>query len=226
MSEISPEIIQYKIFGERHTATNAMNAFLKSNFHSHSAGFEFLGWKHRRAPSKVEWKKVNYKQTLFLFMVRNPYDWVLSMHRDPYCAHQPDLINLTFSNFVKHPIEDYENVLKMWNEKNEGYIRMCFDVPRGCIVRQEDLLKEPNQIYSKLKKYLLPKKTYYHNDKYRTGLGEIDMPLDSLLEQNACMPMSVLKMIEKTADRNIMAFLDYPFREITQESDKLDGARM
>jgi len=207
------DINQYKIFGERHTATNAINSFIKSNFDSASTGYRFLGWKHRRAPRDCEWQKVNVEQILFIFMVRNPYDWVLSMFRDPYSYNQPELGNMSLAEFVSHPIEDYENVIQMWNEKNSGFIRMCFEVPHSFIARQEDLLINQHSIYDKLKEFLPAKEVFFPNERYVNGRGEIDKLLLSMQEEQADIPQSVIELIDSCIDNEIMAFLDYPLRE-------------
>jgi len=44
------QIDQIKIFGERHTATNALTKFINQNFNVACRGYDFLVLKHRRAP--------------------------------------------------------------------------------------------------------------------------------------------------------------------------------
>ena len=163
-----------KVFGERHTATNALQAFLTQNFDTFCYYYSFLGWKHRRAPKQREWKRINYTDTLFIFTVRDPYTWVEAMYREPYNYHHPQLSEFPFDRFLTHPIEDYENVLQMWNEKYEGYLRMSEEVPNSLIVRMEDFVADQKGIYDLAAPYLVAKGEFQAYNKYASGTGVSD----------------------------------------------------
>ena len=166
--------MKYKVFGERHTATNAIQVFMSLNFGTDVQNYSFLGWKHRLAPSNSEWQKINYMNTLFIFTVRNPYTWVKSMYKEPYHYHMPQIVQLPFEQFLLHPFEDYENLLKMWNKKYDSYLRMSEEVPWSMFVRMEDFQNNQKEIYNCAKEFLKPKNDNFQPfTRYITGGGEI-----------------------------------------------------
>ena len=110
----------FKVFGERHTGTNAISSFLEKNFNLENKYYEYLGWKHRLAPSHEELKKFNLVDNLFLITFRNPYSWLKAMHKEPYNYNYPQIRELDFLSFLQIPFEDYENVIKMWNQRIEN----------------------------------------------------------------------------------------------------------
>ena len=123
------KIDSIKIFGERHTGTNALNLFIRENFDLTFKHYDFLGWKHRLAPKKSEWVKYDTANTLFIFLFRNPYSWLCSMYREPYYHHYLKINDRPFEEFLKFSIEDYENIICLWNQKNESYYGFLFIDP-------------------------------------------------------------------------------------------------
>ena len=63
--------------------------------------------------------KFNLVDNLFLITFRNPYSWLKAMHRETYNYNYPQIRELDFLSFLQIPFEDYENVIKMWNQKNQ-----------------------------------------------------------------------------------------------------------
>ena len=173
-----PKITQVKIFGERHTATNAITAFIHQNFNAQCRYYDLLGWKHRRAPERAEWSKVNYLETLFIFSVRDPYDWLEAMHREPYYYHQPQITELNFEQFIAHPIEDYENVVKMWNEKYIGYLKMLRETPNAMLIRMEDFIENQQSVFNDLQSYLQNKQDFQAMTRYVSGKGWEDKKME------------------------------------------------
>ena len=70
--------------------------------------------------------------------MRNPYSWLQAMHREPYYDHYPKIKDLSLESFVQFSIEDYENCIAMWNQKNDSYFRMSEEVPNSIIINVED----------------------------------------------------------------------------------------
>jgi len=126
-----------KVFGERHCGTNAIGYFAGKNFNLRFQHYDFLGWKHRLAPKQEEWSKFTVDQCLFIFCLRNPYSWLKAMHREPYYEHYPKIKELSFEQFIQFSIEDYENSITMWNQKNASYLSMAAEVPHAMIVPLE-----------------------------------------------------------------------------------------
>ena len=144
------KINSIKVFGDRHTGTNAIGYFVGKNFNLKFLHYDFLGWKHRLAPKKDEWLKFDVQNCLFIFCIRNPYSWIQAMHREPYYDHYPKIKDLSFQEFVQFSIEDYENCIEMWNQKNDSYFRMSNEVPNSIIVNVEDFHADQNTFHKNL----------------------------------------------------------------------------
>ena len=142
------KIDSVKIFGERHTGTNAINLFIRENFDLTFKYYDFLGWKHRLAPKKSEWVKHDTSNTLFIFLFRNPYAWLRSMYKEPYYHHYLKINDRSFDEFLKFSIEDYENSICLWNQKNESYLRMSTEVKHSLNISIEDFRLDQEHIHS------------------------------------------------------------------------------
>jgi hypothetical protein len=57
---------------------------------------------------------------------------------------------LSFQEFVQFSIEDYENCIEMWNQKNDSYFRMSNEVPNSIIVNVEDFHADQNTFHKNL----------------------------------------------------------------------------
>ena len=140
----------FKIFGERHTGTNALSSFIIENFNIKFLYYDYLGWKHRLAPNETEIQKFATQETIFLFTFRNPYSWLKAMHRDPYYYHYPKITELNFFEFVQFQIEDYENLIMLWNQKNLSYLEMINKVPISMLVKVEDFHNDQQSYFDKI----------------------------------------------------------------------------
>jgi hypothetical protein len=80
-------ITNYTIYGERCSATNYLEELISLNFDV-DINWNF-GWKHFFGFNNFN----NSDNTLFIGIVRNPYDWINSLYRDQH--HLPrDFINI------------------------------------------------------------------------------------------------------------------------------------
>ena len=143
-----------KVFGERHSGTNAIGYFAGKNFDLQFKHYNFLGWKHRLAPEQEEWAKFDVESCLFIFCLRNPYSWLQAMHKEPYYEHYPKIKELSFEDFLKFSIEDYENSIAMWNKKNLSYQRMAKEVPNSIISNVEEFHSSQEKIHADLQQVL------------------------------------------------------------------------
>ena len=143
-----------KVFGERHSGTNAIGYFAGKNFDLQFKHYNFLGWKHRLAPEQAEWSKFDVESCLFIFCLRNPYSWLQAMHKEPYYDHYPKIKELSFEDFLKFSIEDYENSIAMWNKKNLSYQRMAKEVPSSIIINVEEFHSSQEKIHADLQQVL------------------------------------------------------------------------
>ena len=72
------------------------------------------------------------------------------MHKEPYYDHYPKIKDLSLENFVQFSIEDYENCITMWNQKNDSYFRMSDEVPNSIIINVEDFHADQNKFYARI----------------------------------------------------------------------------
>lgn len=91
-------IDKFTIYGERHSGTNFLESCIKDQF-----GLEltyFFGFKHWFGFTKPE--VISYhsvaRSTLFIGIVRNPYDWLCAMYLAPH--HAPRKIRWDFNKLL------------------------------------------------------------------------------------------------------------------------------
>lgn len=112
-----------------------------------------LGWKHRCAPPSAELAqhKIVSGRVHFVTITKNPYSWLLSMHRRPY--HQYYKTELTFEEFLMAPwpttrrdgtAEVLSGPVELWNIKNRSYQQLGDRLP-VINLRYEDLLEQPEE---------------------------------------------------------------------------------
>ena len=111
-----------KVFGERHCGTNAIAYFVGKNFNLKLHHHDFLGWKHRLAPKKTSGQSLMFKIAYLFFVCVIPIHGLKPCTREPYYDHYPKIKDLSLENFIQFSIEDYENCIAMWNQKNDSYL--------------------------------------------------------------------------------------------------------
>jgi hypothetical protein len=164
-----------KIFGERNTGTHYIADILGKNLDIHilsgsppwwwkkrfdlqnrsmSAYFLMtrwrnLGWKHS-VPSLIDKETA---ETIVLLVVKNPYSWLLSLHKLLY--HNRAAKRLSFPEFIRKPCPrmavdnvDAQAVLPMelWNIKNRSYCALTDEVEHSFLVRYENVLRHPAKL--------------------------------------------------------------------------------
>ena len=199
-----------KVFGERHCGTNAIGYFAGQNFNLQSQRHDFLGWKHRLAPQQPEWKKFEIENCLFIFCSRNPYSWLQAMHKEPYYDHYPKIKELSFEQFIQFSMEDYENSIAMWNQKNASYLRMASELPHSIIVPLEKFHDSQEKIHGDLQKILKKPNTQCTpmND-YVNGRG---LHNDKDIESSLAPPdldQSIIDLIHASLSDEIMDKCNY-----------------
>ena len=204
------KIDSIKVFGERHSGTNAIGYFAGKNFNLKFQHYDFLGWKHRLAPKKDEWSKFEVQNCLFIFCMRNPYSWIQAMYREPYYDHFPKIKDLSLEGFVQFSIEDYENCIAMWNQKNDSYFRMSEEVPNSIIINVEDFHADQKKFHARMADVLnrqdlpLVKMNDYVNGRGRHEQKDIASSLQIPLLEN-----SLIKMINSFLSIETMKKCNY-----------------
>lgn len=97
-------IEQIAVVGERNAGTNFLFRMLAVNFANVSVVNHFCGWKHflhsYNQCSPKEQTMLN--RTLVVVLWKNVYDWLSSMHRNPYHMHMH--FRDSFSEFIRRPM--------------------------------------------------------------------------------------------------------------------------
>jgi hypothetical protein len=204
------KIDSIKVFGERHCGTNAIGYFVGKNFNLKFQHYDFLGWKHRLAPKKDEWSKFEVQNCLFIFCMRNPYSWIQAMQKEPYYDHYPKIKELSMENFIQFSIEDYENCIAMWNQKNDSYFRMSEEVPNSIIINVEDFHADQKKFHAYLGDLLnrqdlpLVKMNDYVNGRGRHKQKDITSSL-----QVPVLEGGLIKMINSSLSTETMKKCNY-----------------
>jgi len=207
---LSLTINSIKVFGERHCGTNAIGYFAGKNFSLKFQHYDFLGWKHRLAPKKEEWSKFNVQNCLFIFCMRNPYSWIKAMHKEPYYDHYPKIKDLSLENFIQFSIEDYENCISMWNQKNDSYFSMAEEVPNSVVINVEDFNSDQKMFHTNIADLLnrhdepFIKMNDYVNGKGRHGQNDITSSL-----QIPKLDKKLLRIINSSLSEETMKKCNY-----------------
>jgi hypothetical protein len=100
-------IDKIKIYGERNTGTNYLRRLLELNVErAEVCGIYEYGWNHDRPMDRLE--ALRCENVLFLFMIKNPYSWVLSLKRNTHKtrAHKTRARKeLSVQEFLTEPYE-------------------------------------------------------------------------------------------------------------------------
>ncbi len=199
----------FKIFGERHTGTNALSSFIIENFNIKFLYYDYLGWKHRLAPNETEIQKFATQETIFLFTFRNPYSWLKAMHRDPYYYHYPKITELNFFEFVQFQIEDYENLIMLWNQKNLSYLEMINKVPISMLVKVEDFHNDQQSYFDKISSKIEFNGNFIPMERYLNGRGQSS---DKSVTESLSIPSlsrEEIEVINNYLDKDLMKELNY-----------------
>lgn len=112
-----------------------------------------LGWKHTRVltAQQLSTYEISDRNLTFVSITKNPYAWLLSLHRRPY--HQAHKRELTFEQFLTSPWptvgrenadQEIAGPVELWNLKNRSYINLR-DSGKALNLTYEAVLAEPKQ---------------------------------------------------------------------------------
>lgn len=123
-SLITKPIKYFTIFGERHSSTNFLEYVLKSNLHIEPTWY--FGHKHWIGNSK--WADIDQsRNVLFIGIVRNIYDWIGGMRKNPH--HLSLLSSKNYDSLIIEPFIscDYDKKSqKMVYCNDRNYIKQTF----------------------------------------------------------------------------------------------------
>ena len=151
-----------KIYGERNSGAIYLEWLLRKNLGLKIIETADLGWKHRLAPSEEELSENLKQEVIFICLVKNPYSWLLSLHKRPF--NHESLKSLSFTDFLQYSFGDYRNPIVMWNIKNNSYLHLRNYVKNHTVIRYEDLLTDYKVIINNVSdKFALKRPTFYYN---------------------------------------------------------------
>ncbi|MEZ6127626.1 MAG: hypothetical protein R3C59_03025 [Planctomycetaceae bacterium] len=191
-----------------------------------------LGWKHMQAmpPEELRQYAITSGRLHFLTITKNPYSWLLSMHRRPY--HQYYDRSLTFEEFLTTPWKStgrdaadavIANPIELWNLKNRSYCRLCPE--SGALnLRYEDVLDDTQRILQQVEDRFQLKRRNREFRNYEPSTK--DSSRDSDYYRDYYLNERWRSKLSAQAVRIINEHLDHELRqtfgyaEVTQESLK------
>ena len=175
-----------KIFGERNTGTNYLSKLIKLNFDNEilkdsaprlpllnkneffkDLFFKYtqnknLGWKHSFVSEEFIGERLNSSDIKIIFLVKNPYSFLLSLHKRPY--HNEKSKNLTFQKFLTSSWKTvgrenynagFSNPTELWTKKSGAYLSVTEKYPkRTMIIKYEDVVTDPKSMLTELATFL------------------------------------------------------------------------
>ena len=125
-------IKEIKVYGERNSGTNYLISLLESNLKGNDVNIvqRKYGWKHRFVDAQQLYE-ADTSKTLFIFISKDVYSWVVSMHGKPH--HAPQLYGLDFDTFLRSEWACYEG---------KGYATR--DLKKNPIKPEEEMMYERN----------------------------------------------------------------------------------
>ncbi|MFX0092900.1 MAG: hypothetical protein ACFFBD_14170 [Candidatus Hodarchaeota archaeon] len=243
------KVLYYKIYGERNSGTNYLNELIKMNFQIkeissvffnifwlfigrsegwidlfHTLSYRYaFGWKHSMAPTPDDLSYKRANKVLFLSITKNPYAWLVSLHRRPH--HYKGVVP-PFELFLTTPWETlkrdrytkaFKNPIVLWNEKNRSYLNLKrFKYCHNIIY--EKLLEDPETILNEIAKiFSIPKKPTYFTNVFQPtknedlGKKNLDFYRRYYLEEKWKEELNEnsLKIINKYLDKEILDEFGY-----------------
>ena len=182
-----------------------------------------LGWKHRLVDPAVLQRKAGEApgQIAFVALAKNPYSWLLSLHRKPYHLYTRDVPAL--AEFIRRPLRSvaresapggFKSPMDLWNRKNLAYLELADAVPT-VLLRYEDLLDSPSSAIEQIgERFGLPRvREGFANFEASTkdSTRSYDDYRRYYLEERwrAELPGDCLEIINSAIDQNLMGRLDY-----------------
>lgn len=109
-----------------------------------------FGWKHARVSFDRFATHEMFPRTFFILLVRNPYNFVSSLHRRNYNILPP--VATDRKSFIRAPLmanerDHVDNVyvrtpVDLWNQKTLAAIDLTLKVKNACLVRYEDVVRD------------------------------------------------------------------------------------
>ncbi len=255
-------ITQLKVFGERNTGTNWVEAILTKNYNVpliHHSGIirnkttqeqkEFLdlqdknqkkfirekltdaifenqaahlfGWKH----SCVVYNDLKYlpgfNETGFIFLVKNPYSFIKSLHKRPY--HALSEVPKDIDAFISSPwLTVHRDAIKetllntpieLWNYKVYSYIKFMENASNSLLLSYEEVLNNPEILFNTIesKFSIIAKSRLAVTQSTKSDILQTDDYKDKYLTNNPMsgLSSSSIDLIREVIDQNLAKVCQY-----------------
>ena len=182
-----------------------------------------LGWKHTcvKPAGELERYDVTRRGISFISVTKNPYSWLLSLHRKPYNRQYRDS-KPDFETFLQTPWRTdgrdgcdklLDSPVALWNIKNASYLQLA--AVNGLNITTEKIINDPESVINQISRHFsIPKRSevflnledstkdasknfayyqdYYLNEKWRENLSE-----------------HAIDIINRKVDKNLMQHFGY-----------------
>ena len=241
-----------KLYGERNTNTNYMSRLIGLNLDARELRgtvpkwmrylfgterqrdlyFEFtygnnLGWKHscvKPPDALLKYRLVREKRVAFVSITKNPYSWLLSLHRNHY--HQEYREPPSFEEFLTLPWKTVgreecgavvANPVELWNLKNASYLHLR--ELGGLNITTESLFEDAEAVIAKIGKHfgIGRRQEAFVNYEVSTKNRDVgpEYYRDYYLNERWAEKLSneSLEIINRTLDRRLVSYFGYELRE-------------
>lgn len=182
-----------------------------------------LGWKHTCIKPVAELQKqalVQNNDLVILTITKNPYSWLLSLHRNPYNQYystKPD-----FETFLSSPWKTVrrDNTRKwlatpveLWNIKNYSYLQLS--KLRALNLTAEGILLDPQAMVDEISRQFAIDRLsgeFVDYDRSTKAMGKNrEYYRDYYLNERwrDAMSTEAIEIINQTVDKKLMGHFDY-----------------
>lgn len=183
-----------------------------------------FGWKHANVCPKMLSKASGFEDVCFVFIIRNPWRFISSLHQKPYNLLPKPTADL--SHFVRSPIyvnqrdrlssRLIKSPVELWNRKVRSYFEFNLVHPKqSLIVYYENLVLSPDGFADQLRKYCtVNEKIIVPNDSSKKHRGDTKTFTEFCQEVRRYNPRKVLgedifSLIAAHLDRDLIAQTPY-----------------
>jgi len=183
-----------------------------------------FGWKHANVCPQMLSKVSGFKDVCFIFIIRNPWRFISSLHQKPYnllpkptadimqFVRSPIYVNqrdLLSSRLIKSPVE-------LWNRKVRSYFEFSSVYPKqSLIVYYENLVLSPSGFADDLRKLCkVNKSIIVPNDSSKKHRGDTKTFAEFCQEVRSYNPRKILgeelfSLIAAHLDRDLVGQTPY-----------------
>jgi len=182
-----------------------------------------LGWKHSRVKSASELKSKDsfHHNICFVSITKNPYSWLLSLHRKPYSHHcpknKPDFETFLQSAWKTDARDNCEEILEspiaLWNIKNTSYLQLT--KLNGLNITTERTIQDPESVIDTISSHFSIRKRGDNFINYEKSTKDVSKNFayyqDYYVNERwrDDIPENAIAIINKTVDKNLMKHFGY-----------------